>query len=438
MLLNIAQFRILKKISSSPVIRNSFVYVFCDGINKAIPFLLLPFITHYLTPSDYGVVTNYNVLVQIVSVFGYLCTAGALPVMFARLDKSEIKKYVSNMILLNTIVNIICVLFMLPLHGVIENSLNISFVYQVSVLVLVWFAGITNVNMLLWRCEEKPLAFGIYQISQSALNALSTILFVIVFLLGWQGRIYSMISVTVVFGLISVFVLYKRGYIEWNIDKTYLKQTLFFALPIIPHALSFWFKSGVDKIYLTKMCSLADNGYYSVALTWGAIVTMFLVSFNNAYAPSLYKKLAAFDLDKVKTIKEQVRLVKFIWISLAVTFFFVIGCYLVSVLLIQVMYPSSYFDSLYFLPWVMLGQFFSGCYLMFVGFAHYTFRTKGLGAITFSLSIGQVGLTYLLILKMGAIGSAVSAAIISAITFVFVAWYAMRVYRLPWFNFKAM
>ena len=431
-------FRIVRKILSSSVIRNSFVYVFCDGINKAIPFLLLPFITHYLTPADYGVVTNYNVLVQIVSVFGYLCTAGALPVMFAKLGKEEIKKYVSNMILLNTLANIICVCFALPLYKVIEDALNISFAYQLSVLVLVWFAGITNVNMLLWRCEERPLSFGIYQISQSILNALSTVMFVIVFLLGWQGRIYSMIFTTVAFGLISFFVLYRRGYLGWNIDKAYLKQTLFFALPIIPHALSFWFKSGVDKIYLTNMCSLADNGYYSVALTWGAIVTMFLVSFNNAYAPSLYKKLAAFDLNKAGTMKEQGRLVKFIWISLVVTFIFVVGCYLLSVLLIQVMYPSSYFDSLYFLPWVMLAQFFNGCYLMFVCFAHYTFKTKGLGTITFSLSIAQVGLTYLLILKMGAIGSAVSAAIISAITFVAVAWYAMRVYRLPWFNFKTV
>lgn len=426
----------LKRIYSSPVIRNSFVYVFCDGINKAIPFLLLPLITHYLTPSDYGVVTNYNVLVQIVSVFAYLCTAGALPVMFAKLGKEEIKRYVSNMILLNTLANIICVLFMFPIHNLIEDSLNISFVYQMSVLVLVWFAGITNVNMLLWRCEERPLAFGIYQISQSALNALSTIMFVVVFLLGWQGRIYSMIFSTIIFGLISVVVLYKRGYLGWHVDKTYLKQTLFFALPIIPHALSFWLKSGVDKIYLTNMCSLADNGYYSVALTWGAIVTMFLVSFNNAFSPSLYKKLAIFDSDKVGTMKEQGRLVKFIWISLVVTFFFVVGCYLVSVLLIQIMYPSSYFNSLYFLPWVMLAQFFSGCYLMFVCFAHYTFKTKGLGVITFSLSIVQIGLTYLMILKIGAIGSAVSAAIISAITFVTVAWYAMRVYRLPWFNFN--
>lgn len=73
---------------------------------------------------------------------------------------------------------------------------------------------------------------------------------------------------------------------------------------------------------------------------------------------------------------------------------------------------------------------------MFVCFAHYTFKTKGLGALTFSWSVVQIGLSYLLIVKIGAIGSAVSAAVVSALTFVSVAWYAMHVYKLPWFNFK--
>ena len=80
---------VVKRIFSSSLIKSSFVYIVCDGINKAIPFLLLPFITHYLTPTDYGVVTNFNVYVQILSVFGYLCTAGALPVMFNKLEKQK-------------------------------------------------------------------------------------------------------------------------------------------------------------------------------------------------------------------------------------------------------------------------------------------------------------------------------------------------------------
>ena len=420
----------------SSLVRSSLTYVICDGINRAIPFLLLPFITHYLTPTDYGIVTNFNVYVQILAVFGYLCTAGALPVMFNKLEKQKIKSYVSNMIVLNTLVTILCGLVSLTASAWVEKSLGISTYFQLYAFIVVWFAGITNVNMLLWRCEEKPLSFGVYQISQSTLNALSTILFVIILLLGWQGRIYSMMLSTIVFGLVSLIILFRRGYIEFSINKTYLRQTLFFALPLVPHALSFWFKSGVDKVLLTNLCGLSENGLYSVAMTWGAVVSIFLVSFNNAYAPYLYKNLAVIDKNRDETEWLQKKMVKLIWASIGGTFFLVLLSWFVSIGLIRVMYAPSYYHSLEYLPWVMAGQFFYGGYLMFVCFIHYTFNTKMLGLITFSLSLAQVGLTYLLIVWVGAVGAAVSSAIISLLTFVFVAWYAMRVYNLPWFSYR--
>lgn len=420
----------------SSLVRSSLTYVICDGINRAIPFLLLPFITHYLTPTDYGIVTNFNVYVQILAVFGYLCTAGALPVMFNKLEKQKIKSYVSNMIVLNTLVTILCGLVSLAASAWVEKSLGISTYFQLYAFIVVWFAGITNVNMLLWRCEEKPLSFGVYQISQSTLNALSTILFVIILLLGWQGRIYSMMLSTIVFGLVSLIILFRRGYVEFSMNKTYLRQTLFFALPLVPHALSFWFKSGVDKVLLTNLCGLSENGLYSVAMTWGAVVSIFLVSFNNAYAPYLYKNLAVIDKNRDETGWLQKKMVKLIWASIGGTFFLVLLSWFVSIGLIRVMYAPSYYHSLEYLPWVMAGQFFYGGYLMFVCFIHYTFNTKMLGLITFSLSLAQVGLTYLLIIWVGAVGAAVSSAIISLLTFVFVAWYAMRVYSLPWFSYR--
>lgn len=427
---------LFKRISSSSLLKNTFVYVFCDGINRAIPFLLLPFITHYLTPTDYGVVTNFNVYVQILSVFCYLTTAGALPVMYYKLGRSEIKQYIFNMLLLNSYCALICMLVLFASAVWVEQVLNISLMFQLLALLVVWFAGITNVNMLLWRCEEKPLSFGIYQISQSVVNAFTTILFVIILLLGWKGRVYSMAVATIVFGLISIYVLYKRQYLDIKINWKYQKQMLIYALPLIPHALSFWFKSGVDKVMLTNMCSLAANGLYSVAMTWGSIVSMFLVSFNNAYSPYLYKKLARFDADKEGTKGEQWNLVRLIEYSFIATLAFILIIWIISVYLIQVIYAPAYHASLEYLPWVMLGQFFYGGYLMFVCFVHYTLKTKILGVITFSWSLAQIGITYILISWIGSVGAAVSSAIVSIATFICVTAYAMKVYRLPWFSFK--
>lgn len=422
----------IHKFTQSPLVRNSLIYAVSDGLNKAIPFLLLPFITHYLTPSDYGIVTNFNVYVQILSVFCYLSSAGAISVQFFKLDRKEFNSYASNMIFFNLMALLACAVITLLCSKYIESALNITLLFQIYALIIVWFAGITNINMWIWRCEEKPVSFGVFQFSQSAVNALSTVAFVIIMLLGWQGRVYSMILSTVIFGFISIFVIFKKGYFVLKLDKKYLMLTLMFALPMIPHALSFWFKSGADKILLTNMCSLNENGIYSVALSWGGAVAMFMQSYSNAYSPWLLKNLATIDKDRQNTVDIQQKVMKTVKYSLLCIGVFVIISYFASAVLIKLLYNPSYFDSLDYLPWVMLSQFFYGGYLLFVSFIHYTLNTKMLGFMTFSLSILQIGLTYLFILWFGAIGTAIASAVVSILIFIFIARYAMKVYKLPW------
>ncbi len=422
----------IRAISSSSLVKNSLIYVITDGINKAIPFVLLPLISRYLTPSEYGIITNYNVLISILGALIYLCTGGVIPVMFYKLDKKDLKIYVSNMLLVNTAATLICLIIMLCSSSIIDEHLNIPLNFQLTAIVLVWFTSIGYANLVLWRCEEKAWTFGFYNICSSLLNAVLTVLLVVVLLMGWEGRALSIFFSAIIMGIVSLFILYKKGYLVFSVSKEYIKSVLVFSIPIIPHALSFWIKSGADKIMLTDMCGLAENGLYSVAVTWGAIVSMVMVAFSNSYSPWLYKKLAVFDKDKEGTINEQKKLVKTILFLLTGIFVAVLIIYVLSYILIGLMYPESYSGSKEYLPYVMLSQAFNGAYLLFVCFLHYTFKTKILGVTTFLLSLVQIALAYLFILKCGAIGVAYSSVIGSVLTFIIIAVYGIRYYKLPW------
>lgn len=427
---------LIKTIGTSSLIKNSFVYVITDGINKAIPFVLLPIISRYLTPPEYGIVTNYNVFISVLGALVYLCTGGVIPVMYYKLSKDEIRVYVSNMLVVNTVSVLICLIGILLFSTILESHLNFSFPYQMTAIVLVWFTAIGYANLVLWRCEEKPLRFGLYNISSSLINALFTIILVVILVMGWQGRALSIFLSSIIMGVISLVILYKKGYLVLRISKEYIKSVLIFSIPIIPHALSFWIKSGADKIMLTDLCGLAENGLYSVAVTWGAIVSMVMVAFSNSYSPWLFKKLAFFDKDKEGTQPDQKRLVKMIYLSLIVIFVIVFFLYVISHILISIMYPETYSGSKNYLPYVMLSQAFNGAYLLFVCFLHYTFKTKILGITTFIISLIQIVLAYFLIINLGPMGVAYSSVIGSFLTFVIIAIYGMRAYKLPWFNYR--
>jgi O-antigen/teichoic acid export membrane protein len=422
----------MNSIFSKPLFKNSLVYIITDGINRAIPFLLLPFLTYYLTTEDYGVITNFNVLIQILSVF-YFAASGAIPVMYYKLDKEKFKVYSSNLIILNTVIIFAVLGGISVFNNLMYRTLGFPFQFQLYAILIVFASSITYINMLLWRCEEKAFTFGKYQISQSFLSVSLTILFVIVLLLGWQGRVYVYLISAVIFGIISFFILYKKGYWSFKISKEYQKHILLFAIPLVPHALAIWVKSGADKILLTSMCGMSENGLYSTAMTLGSIVTMIIASFSNAFSPYLYKKLHRFDNGE-GNFSEKKQLVKLTYLIIASVCLLVVIIYFISIYIINYLYSKSYTDSVKFLPYIMISQFFYGCYVMFVSYCHYTFKTKILGIITFSIALMQILLSYLLIRWIDSTGSAVSSAIASFFTFILVAIYAMKVYKLPWFS----
>lgn len=424
----------IKQLLSSSLFKTSFIYIVADGITKAIPFLLLPFLTHYLHPKDYGIVTNFNVFIQIFSVFCHTATSGAIAVMYYKLSKSDLKVYMSNMLILNTVITVFCAIVGLSFSKGIASAFDLPFLYQCNALLVVWFSGIINMNLILWRCEENPILFGVFQISTTLVNAVLTVMLVIILLWGWKGRLISNIGTNCLAGLLSIFILYKRGFLTFRISKKYLKEISMFAAPIVPHALSFWLKSGADKLLLTKLIGLEANGLYSAAMTWAAIVTMFLASFSNAYAPYLYKNLKRFDEDKIGTQADQIRVVKLIGISLVASLVLILLIFLLANFLINKVYATTYSSAKAYLPYIMVTQYFEGTYLLFVCFLYYTSRTRVLGIITFAASIIQIGLSYLLIKNIGGIGAAISSAIISFFIFIFVARAAILSYSLPWLS----
>ena len=51
------------------VVKDSIIYLTTSSINKLIPFLLLPVMTNYLLPEEYGLLSVYMLFVTLFSAF---------------------------------------------------------------------------------------------------------------------------------------------------------------------------------------------------------------------------------------------------------------------------------------------------------------------------------------------------------------------------------
>ena len=114
----------VKKILSSSLLKASGIYSITSVINSAIPFLLLPILTRYLTPSDYGIVSMFGTLVSITSVFVGVNIHGAIQREYFNKENIDFKQYIGNclIILVSTAIATLTILY--TFKTTIENLLE--------------------------------------------------------------------------------------------------------------------------------------------------------------------------------------------------------------------------------------------------------------------------------------------------------------------------
>ncbi|MCC7701851.1 oligosaccharide flippase family protein [Janthinobacterium sp. GW460P] len=422
----------IKKILRHSFLRSTLIYTLGDTLSKAVPFLLLPIVAKYLTPSDFGTLTNFSVAVQVFTAICGMNTYTALTINYHGL-KDDVAGYLSNLIYLILFLGVACLLIVGLFSFPISEYLGITLLWQVFAIITAVSTCIYTLYTSLLRIQERVYTFNVAQVLQSLLTGGLAILFVVFLQWNWQGRALSMIVSGVVVTLLIMWHLKKNSYIFSSIDMKEVRSAFSFGLPLLPHTLSFWFKSGIDKIIITNYISIAANGIYALALTFSAVIGVFTGAFFNAYAPHLYKDLLSIEQSEPSEKKRLKRkLVRITYLFSAALSLVALSGYFLLKLLIPLFFPAAYQESMVFLPMTMATLFFDGMYSIMSGYIFYKRKTKLLGIITFSSSVLQMALTFLLVQHIGIMGAAYSSLLVSVLTFVAVFIFANKLYDLPW------
>ena len=416
----------IRKVFASSLFKSSFVYTLTRAINSAIPFLLMPVLTRYLNPEDYGIVAMFGVLLSFVIPFTGLSIDGAIARQYYDRDEVDMPTYVTNCLFIlissTTIVGIIFYFFAKP----IRNAASFPEQWMWAIIVVSTTQFINQINLTLWQVQVKPVPYGIFQITQTVFNMGLSIWFVVGLGLAWQGRIQAQITVSVIFGLFGLFLLFRNGWIKFKINMTYIRNALKFGVPLLPHALSFTIKAVVDRVLIANMVSLTATGLYSVGYQIGSITGMLGDSFNQAYVPWLYERL------KRDINAEKIVIVKYTYI-----YFIMILCMALCLGLIGPWFFTFFLGPKFagangYILWISLGFAFNGMYMMVVNYIFYMRKTYILAWITFSTALISIIVNYFAIKYWGAIGAAYTFSVMSFVTFLIVWILSSRLYPMPW------
>lgn len=416
----------LRRIFNSSLFRSAGIYTITQVINSAIPFLLMPILTQYLTPADYGIVAMFGVLVSLVAPFTGLSINGAIARQYYERDETDMPRYISNCLLLlfgsTIVVGIIIYLFAEPISKV--ASFPVQWMWAVIIVSGAQFINL--INLTLWQVRVKPISYGSYQISQTLLNLGISLWFVVGLGMNWQGRIQAQIITFSTFAIFGLLLLYRNGWIKFKVDKDYIKSALNFGIPLIPHSLGIVMMTMTDRIFITNMVGINATGLYTVGYQIAMPISLLYTAFNQAYVPWLFEKLT-YSGQSIKN-----KIVRLTYLYFVTILILSLGLGLISPWLLSFFVGKDFASASSFVIWLSLGNAFTGMYLMVTNYIFYAKKTAILAWITFLTAITSVALNYILISRNEAIGAAQAMTLTCCIRFILTWIFSSRAYEMPW------
>lgn len=416
----------LKQLVDKKLISSTGTYTVSKIINAAIPFLLMPVLTRYLTPTDYGIIAMFSVLLGIVSPFLGLSLHGAVGVRYFDRSETDLPKYIGNCFIIlavsTSVVSLAMWLFARPIS--LYSAFPRRWLWTVVVVAAAQFAGL--IQLTLWQAELKPVRYAVFQNLQTLVNVGLTLLLVVGLGMNWQGRIDAQVTTMAVFGIAAVVFLRGSGRLNLTYDRPRAASALRFGIPLIPHALGGMLMVQTDRIFLANMVGVATAGIYTVGYQFGSVIELLSASFNQAFSPWLFERLNR-DEPGMKR-----RIVKLTYVYFGVILLLAMFLALVVPWFLTFFVGKDFVEAGKYVFWIVLGYACNGMYYMVANYIFYTAKTAVLAWVTFSTALLNIAFNYIFIRLNGPVGAAQASALAFFVIFILTWILSARVYKMPW------
>lgn len=381
----------LLELRHNKTVLNGTLFSLYSFLNTGISFVLLIIIARFISPDGYGKINLFFTTVQIFAYLICLNTSGFVSIVFFKKSVTEFKRTINTVLVITIGCFLFFTLLLLLISGNLERLIGLDFYFQWIALWTCLFSTFSQLNLNIFRIEEKVKQYGIYSISSAIINFVLTILLVVTFKYDWKGRIYANLIVCFLLFAFSVIFLIKKGYItSIKPNKESYKEALGFGVPLIPHDATPWLRQGLDRYFINAFHTTAEVGLFSLSMNFANIINMVGVAFNQTNSVYIYNNLSSDNPVEVKNrLKKQTILLTGLFIVLT------IGIILVSSVFIPIAFPK-YSGAIKYIPFLCISGFFKCIYLQFCNYLFYYKKTFGLMCITFSCSVLHAVLSFCL------------------------------------------
>ncbi|MEN4983903.1 oligosaccharide flippase family protein [Acinetobacter modestus] len=356
-------------------LKDSFIYLIGELLNKALPFFLLPYLTRKLGAEGFGELSYYLTILALFSIFIGLSQEGAVTRYFYFYGNKAVDLIVRAGYLYNIAFS--------ALSLVVAWFLKSEVIAYIIIIAM--FNSFLSVQLALRQAQKQPIPYIIIQFLSSFSMVLLTII-MLEFVAGDKvvNRLLALLLSGLFVFLITYLFINKKFRIRRKFSLTSYKAALIyifsFGIPLILHQLSFFMKGQVDRIFIYKLYTSAELGVYSAGVQIASVLTIFFMALNKAIVPYYYEKLKNGFLTVEKIKKYSLTSLGFIGLPALICYFLPNSWF---TWFLGVQFSEAQFYTVLFL----IGYGLTLPYLILVNFFFFYGKNKLIATITFLTSI---------------------------------------------------
>lgn len=347
------------------------------------------------------------------------------------LAENELKEFIGSCLQILCVTSLITLSILGAFRGNFSQWLGLDARWILLAVLTTTSSVVIQMRFAQWQVRKKATCYGALQVSRSLFDVGLSVLFVVVFVYGADGRIGAQIIAAVSFAVLALWFLKKDSlfrFFVWRPDL--IREALSFGIPLIPHVGGMFLISSVDRFVINSELGLAEAGVYMVAVQFGMALSLIFDAINKAYVPWLFERLKRNEAEEMRQI---VRYTYgwYCFILLGAGIAFIVGPWLITFIA-----GEKYARAGDVIGWLVLGQVFNGMYLMITNYIFFSKRT-GLLSLA-SICSGAVNFLLLIVLvrQLGIEGAAYAFCAAMALRFL-LSWYvAQKRHPMPWLTFR--
>ena len=290
------------------MINSTLIYFAMIVLQALLQIVLLPLQTHFLSPSQYGVLATVIACAIILSPIFNLGLHGAAQRFSVdyKEDSPERNRLWTTLLLLSLVVGLgmgvltLVIISLLPTHFwthfISLSYLSVAIVHAIAM-------GAVLVGSELLRMAHQPRRYAMAMTIMSLAYLFMNIIFIGVFHWGLVGALVAF-GLMPWFGFLAI-LLNNHDYYQWPLQGRLVPELLAYSLKLMPHFTFTTLNTVADRLLLAFILGQHFTGIYTAGTTMASVMLMITSAIGFSARPQIFSRLAqntAASLSEVRAL----------------------------------------------------------------------------------------------------------------------------------------